>query len=162
MTDRVARERFGVSPKPGVARKLSCAVALGCAMAFAAPLALARSPWWDEAKIRVKVHEHAFHRVTANAIGCSVRVRLYFDAPASGYAEPAPERNHYRFSAQVTLSDNQTFISEAFDNGEGGARVFAFSHDTTSQGCWAESEHTLRKVDVHACRGVGCVPEPFE
>jgi hypothetical protein len=150
----------------GNARQRSAALVLGLAVALglsvAAPLALAKSAWWDEATLRVTVHEHAFHRVTANAIGCSVRVRLYFDAPASRYGEPLPERNHYRFSAQVSLSDARTIVSEPFDNTQLGARVMAFSHDTTSQGCWAESEHTLRKVDVHACRGVGCVPEPFE
>lgn len=124
--------------------------------------AFARSLWWDEARIGVKVHDHAFHRVTANAIGCSVRVRLYFDAPFAGYQEPLPERNHFRFSAQVTLSDNQSFVSETFHNVEAGARVFAFSHDSSAEGCWANREHSLRKVDVHACRGVGCVPEPFE
>lgn len=132
-----------------------------CAVLLAAP-ALAKSLWWDEARIGVKVHDHAFHRVTANAIGCNVRVRLYFDAPYSGYQEPAPERNHFRFSAQVTLSDNQSFVSETFDNAEAGARVFAFSHDSSADGCWGEREHSLRKVDVHACRGVGCVPQPFE
>jgi hypothetical protein len=132
------------------------------ASAFVAGPALAKSLWWDEARIGVKVHDHAFHRVTANAIGCQVRVRLYFDAPFAGYQEPAPERNHFRFTAQVTLSDDQRFVSEAFDNIEAGARVFAFSHDSRDEGCWAKLEHTLRKVDVHACRGVGCVPKPFE
>jgi hypothetical protein len=124
--------------------------------------ALARSSWWDEARIQVQVHDHHFQRVTANAIGCSVRVRLYFDAPSSAYGEPAPERNHYRFIAQVTLSEGQRFVSEVFDNSEAGARVFAFSHDSASQGCWAEREHTLRKVDVHACRGAGCEPHSFD
>ena len=132
------------------------------ASAFIAGPALAKSLWWDEARIGVKVHDHAFHRVTANAIGCQVRVRIYFDAPFAGYQEPAPQRNHFRFAAQVSLSDNQRFVSEPFDNIEAGARVFAFSHDSGAEGCWAEREHTLRKVDVHACRGVGCVPEPFE
>jgi hypothetical protein len=146
------------APRSGRAGALG--ITLG--VALTAPLALAKSPWWDEAKIRVMVHDHVFHRVTANAIGCSVRVRLHFDAPHSGYGEPAPERNYYRFSAKVSFSDGQGFVSEPIGNAEGGARVIAFSHDTTEQGCWAEREHTLRKVDVHACRGAGCVPEPFE
>jgi hypothetical protein len=124
--------------------------------------ALARSPWWDEAQIQVRVHEHAFHRVTANAVGCSVRVRLYFDAPASEYGEGASERNHYRFLARVSLDADSAFSSPVFDNGEVGARVFAFSYDTSAEGCWAEREHALRKVDVHACRGERCIPKPFE
>jgi hypothetical protein len=135
---------------------------IALASVFAAAPALAKSLWWDEARIGVKVHDHAFNRVTANAIGCTVRVRLHFDAPLAAYQEPAPERNHFRFAAQITLSEGQRFVSEPFDNVEAGARVFAFSHDSGPEGCWAEREHTLRKVDVHACRGVGCVPEPFE
>ena len=126
----------------------------------AAP-ALAAPGWWSEANVRVKVHEHAFHRVTANAVGCRVRVRLYFDAPATEYREPAAERNHYRFQARVVFSDGTEFSSEVFDNAEIGARVYAFSHDTTAKGCWAEQEHGLRKLDVHACRGERCVPEAF-
>jgi hypothetical protein len=139
---------------------LGMAALLGLSAATASTLA--RSPWWDEAQIQVRVHEHAFHRVTANAQGCSVRVRLYFDAPASEYREAARERNHYRFQARVALDADPAFSSKVFDNTEVGARVFAFSYDTTSEGCWAEREHGLRKVDVHACRGEACVPKPFD
>jgi hypothetical protein len=128
---------------------------------LAAP-ALAASAWWDEASIRVAVHDHAFHRITANAIGCSVRVRLYFSAPESGYRDSVADRNQYHFRARVQLSDDQSFDSEVFDNGVAGARVFSFSHDTRPEGCWAEGERSLRKVDVHACRGKGCVPEAFD
>lgn len=127
-----------------------------------APAAQAASAWWEEAQIRVKVHEHAFHRVTANAVGCVLRVRLYFKAPEEAYRDSASERNHYRFRARVVLSDSRSFDSEAFDNAVGGARVFAFSHDTAKEGCWAEREHSLRKVDVHACRGQVCWPESFD
>lgn len=135
-------------------------LALACLL-LAAPL-LAASTWWDEASLRVQVHEHAFHRVTANAIGCVVRVRLYFRAPEAAYAGGASERNHYRFRARVSLSGERRFDTEVFDNGAAGARVFALSHDTAPEGCWAEERRSLRKVDVHACRGRGCVPEPFD
>ena len=118
--------------------------------------------WWDEGALQLRVHEHAFQRGTVNAVGCQVRVRLYFDAPASSYQEAAPERNHYRFRAEVKLSGGQRIVSDIFDNAEAGLRVFAFSHDTTSEGCWADTEHKLRKVDVHACRGRRCTPEAFE
>ena len=126
------------------------------------PAALAAGPWWDEAQVGVRVNEHAFSRVTANGVGCSVRLRLHFDAPAAKYAEPVAERNHFRFRAYVQLSDGASLTSEIFDNAEPGARVYAFSRDTASEGCWAERAHTLRKLDVHACRGVRCVPEAFE
>jgi hypothetical protein len=124
--------------------------------------ALAASTWWDEAEVGVRVNEHAFSRLTANGIGCDVRVRLHFDAPAARYAEPAAERNHFRFRAQVLLSDGASINSEIFDNAQAGARVYAFRHDTAPEGCWADRAHTLRRLDVHACRGVRCVPEAFE
>jgi hypothetical protein len=138
------------------------ALACSSAVALGAPLARAESKWWDEARIQVKVHDHVFHRVTANALGCSVRVRLHFDAPSSAYGEPAPDRNHYRFSVQMRFSDDRSFVSEPVANDQSGARVISFKHDTTGEGCWAEQAHTVRKVDVHACRGVGCLPQPFE
>jgi hypothetical protein len=137
-------------------------VRLAAACLLLSAPALAASAWWDEASIRVQVHEHAFHRVTANAIGCLVRVRLYFNAPEAAYRDGSSERNHYRFRARVLLSDERSFDTEVFDNGVGGARVFAFSHDTGTEGCWAEKQRSLRKVDVHACRGRACVPEPFD
>jgi hypothetical protein len=136
-------------------------IRLAAACLLLAAPALAAAAWWDEASIRVQVHEHAFHRVTANAIGCLVRVRLYFSAPEAAYADASSERNHYRFRARVLLSDERSFDTEVFDNAVGGARVFAFSHDTGAEGCWAEKQRSLRKVDVHACRGQACLPEPF-
>ena len=138
---------------------------LGGALVVASALgtsALAAAPWWDEAQVGVRVNEHAFSRVTANGVGCSVRLRLHFDAPPAKYAEPAAERNHFRFRASVQLSDGASVESDIFDNAETGARVYAFSHDTASEGCWAERAHTLRKLDVHACRGLRCVPEAFD
>jgi hypothetical protein len=125
-------------------------------------LAVGAAPWWDTAQVEVKVHEHAFHRVTINRVGCQVRVRLYFDAPQAAYREAAAARNQYRFRAELKLSGGQRFVSDVFDNREAGARVFAFSHDSQSQGCWAEEGRKLRKVDVHACRGDRCTPESFE
>ena len=124
--------------------------------------AFAAAPWWDEAKLGVRVNDHAFTRVTANGAGCSVRLRLHFEAPPEKYAEPAAERNHFRFRALVLLSDGASIESEIFDNAVPGARAYAFSRDTASEGCWAERSHTLRKLDVHACRGLRCVPEAFE
>jgi hypothetical protein len=136
---------------------------LGIALSVLPALAVAAgAAWWDGAPLQLEVHEHTFKRVTANGIGCQVRVRLYFDAPEAGYRDAAAGRNHYRFRAQVKLSGGQTFVSEVFDNREGGARVFPFSYDTRSEGCWAEEERKLRKVDVHACRGERCTPEAFE
>jgi hypothetical protein len=136
-------------------------LSLAVALAAAGP-SLAKSKWWEAAEVGVKVHEHAFHRLTANGVGCQIRVRLYFDAPHAGYRDADAERNRYRFRAELKLSGGKRFVSEVFDNSEGGPRVFAFSHDTQGQGCWAEGEPKLRKLDVHACRGERCTPEVFE
>lgn len=130
-------------------------------LAAAAPLG-AKSSWWEAAEVGVRVHEHAFDRLSANGVGCQVRVRLYFDAPHAAYSDPAEARNQYRFRAQVKLSGGKSFVSETFKNGEPGRRVFEFSHDTEAEGCWAESGYKLRKLDVHACRGARCTPEVFE
>lgn len=133
---------------------------LSC-LAAAAPLA-AKSSWWQAAEVGVKVHEHAFHRLSVNGVGCQARVRLYFDAPHAAYADAAEARNHYRFRAEIKLSGGKSFVSEVFRNSEPGPRVFEFSHDTAADGCWADSEHKLRKLDVHACRGARCTPEVFD
>ncbi len=131
-------------------------------LANAVPAFAAPSAWWDGASIAVKVHDHAFHKVSANAIGCEVRVRLFFEAPAASYSEPAAGRNHYRFRAQIRMSGGHDFESDVFDNSEPGRRVFAFTFDSQMQGCWADETRNLRKVDVHACRGPTCVPKSFE
>jgi hypothetical protein len=122
----------------------------------------AGAAWWDRAPLQIVVHNHPFQRVSANGVGCAVRVRLYFDAPLAGYRDPDPARNHYRFRAVVKLSEGKNITSDVFDNAESGMRVFAFSADTQADGCWAESEHKLRKVDVHGCRGERCTPQAFE
>lgn len=117
--------------------------------------------WRDTEQLRVRLFDHAFTRAMLNDARCEVRVRLYFDAPAEGYREPTPARNHYRFLAEVKLYGGKKFVSELFDNTEPGARVYAFSHDTSSEGCWAAQEHELLKVDVHGCRGALCKPQRF-
>jgi hypothetical protein len=126
------------------------------------PSAAAAPVWRGSAPLAVQVFEHSFQRINANDVGCVVRVRLYFDAPATSYREPSAVRNHYRFLAEIKLSGGNRFVSEVFSNTEPGARVFAFSHDTALEGCWAKQDLKLRKVDVHACRGANCVPQKFD
>jgi hypothetical protein len=138
------------------------ACAWSAAVALPQPAWAAGPVWRDSAELPVKVFEHAFRRVDANDVDCLVRVRLHFDAPAAAYQEPSPVRNHYRFIAEVKLSGGNHFQSEIFSNTEPGARVFAFSYDTTTEGCWAKQALKLRRVDVHACRGARCVPQKFE
>lgn len=139
-------------------------IVLGCLVApvVASRAANAEARWWREASIGVTAHEHAFHRITANNHQCVVRVRLYFDAPTAGYRAPATSRNQYRFIAEVKFSGGHEFVSEPFVNREPGARVFAFSHDSQFDGCWADADRKLRKVDVHACRGESCKVRGFD
>lgn len=142
--------------------RLGAACACWAAAALPLPARAAGPVWRDSAELPVKVFEHAFRRVDANDVDCVVRVRLHFDAPPAAYQEPSPVRNHYRFIAEVKLSGGNHFQSEVFSNTEPGARVFAFSYDTASEGCWAKQALKLRKVDVHACRGAKCTPQKFE
>lgn len=156
---------FQAPPAAGIAstaRHGKVALLLALAVGLVpGPAAAAGPVWRDDAALAVKVFEHAFARVTANDVGCVVRVRLYFDAPASGYQDAAPQRNHYRFLAEIKLSGNNRFVSEVFSNKEPGARVFELSHNTALEGCWAQQALKLRKVDVHACRGSKCTPHGF-
>jgi len=141
--------------------RLAAAGALVASLTLPSQRLAAAPVWRDSAPLAVRVFEHLFQRVDANDVGCVVRVRVHFDAPASAYQEPAAVRNHYRFIAEVKLSGGNHFQSEVFSNTEPGARVFAFSHDTALEGCWAKQELKLRKLDVHACRGSECVPQAF-
>lgn len=158
MSSSIARAFFDVRTPRYVGRALLLALA---ASAAPSPTHAAGPVWRDEAELAVRVFEHPFQRVTANDVGCVVRARLYFDAPASGYQEAAPQRNHYRFLAEIKLSGGNRFVSEVFSNTEPGARVYELSYNTALEGCWAQQALKLRKVDVHACRGSKCTPQGF-
>jgi len=114
------------------------------------------SDWWHEANPQVTVHEHSFYRVTLNNIGCQLRVRLYVDAPFERYRDEDDAKNHYRFQALLKLAGGRSITSPPFNNDAAGLRVFAFTHDSTGEGCWAKEPRKLRKLDVNACRGQGC------
>lgn len=122
----------------------------------------AASSWWHEAPLKIVAHDHRFYRVTANAIGCEVRVRLHFDAPQDRYRDPAASSNHYRFLAQLKMSGGDRFLSEVLSNRQAGPRVFSFTYDSQFDGCWAEQERRIRKVNIHSCRGKGCTPRGFK
>jgi hypothetical protein len=124
--------------------------------------ALAASKWWHQVPLNVDVHEHAFHKATANDVDCVVRYRLYFVAPPKQYGDDRNEvRNHYRMRAQVKLG-NHVVLSPEFINSAPGRRVYAFSQDTSAEGCWAKEKQKLWQVNVHACRGSRCRVKPFE
>lgn len=145
-------------------RRTFAAAAAAASLAFggvAAAEGKKGQQWRHEAALSLTVHEHSFRRAVASASSCEVEVRLHFDAPATAYAEPVSERNHYRFVAQIKLSGGKSFLSPVLSNSKPGPRVISFRHDSGGQGCWAESRRKLRKVDVRACRGEGCTPRAF-
>ena len=118
--------------------------------------------WSQTATVSVKVHDHAFNEARVEADGCTLRFRVYFDAPEKAYKDRNVVRNWYRFVAQAKLKKGQTVTSKLFFNRSPGRRVYAFSEDTTGAGCWAKEKNGLINVDVNACRGERCVVEPFE
>jgi hypothetical protein len=53
-------------------------------------------------------------------------------------------------------------LSPIFFSQKPGDHRFAFSFDTTRDGCWARSDQRVIGVDVEGCRGKGCNVEPFQ
>ena len=121
---------------------------------------VASAAWVQQAEIRVKTHGHEFHKVRVESTDCSVRYRLYFTAPAEAY--PEGQYRHYQFRARVRFQSGKSFVSPVFGNPGSGERVYERSYDTTSEGCWAQSEQKLQALDVEACRGRGCEPAQFQ
>lgn len=118
--------------------------------------------WSQGAMIDVRVHEHVFDRVHVESSGCSVTAKLHFSAPEQGYRSGARERDYHRFRARIRLTEGRGLESPVFGNPKPGRRLYTFTYDTASEGCWAEQQHKLQGVDVEACRGRRCVPKTFE
>lgn len=118
--------------------------------------------WSQSALLDVRVHDHRFDRVSIESAGCSLTARLSFEAPEGGYSSSSPERNYHRFKARVRLTSDQAITSPVFGNSKAGRRQYTFSYDTSDQGCWAKAPHKLQGVDVEACRGRRCQPDPFK
>lgn len=118
--------------------------------------------WSQSALINVKVHDHTFDRVSLESSECSVTARLHFAAPEEGYASGQPHRDYHRFKARIRLTNDKSLASPVFGNPKAGRRLYTFTYDTTAEGCWAKEQHKLQGVDVEACRGRRCEPEPFK
>ena len=118
--------------------------------------------WSQSALINVKVHDHTFDRVRIASSDCSVTAHLHFGAPKDGYDSGTRERNYHRFKAGIRLTNDQAIVSPLFGNPKPGRRMYTFTYDTTSEGCWAKEQHKLKGVDIEACRGRRCEPEPFK
>jgi hypothetical protein len=133
---------------------------LSASAALLAPtLALA---WTQEAPFGARVHKHEFSRVVLSGDGCTLKTRLFFDAPDEAYKDEIPSRNYYRFHARIKLDSAHAVITHYFHNDAPGARVYDYEQDTTSEGCWAKAENHPQAVNVEGCRGRGCKPEDFK
>ncbi|HEY4104570.1 MAG TPA: hypothetical protein VGM44_11800 [Polyangiaceae bacterium] len=132
---------------------VSSAALLVPALAFA---------WTEKAPFSARVHKHEFSNVSLTNDGCTLKARLFFDAPEEAYKDEVPSRNYYRFHARIKLDGDRVVLTRFFHNDAPGAREYDYDQDTTSDGCWAKTEVHPRGVDVEGCRGRGCTPEPFK
>lgn len=139
--------------------RLTRSIIIGAALLLLPALARA---WTQDQPFGARVHKHEFSRVLLTAEGCTLKARLYFDAPAEAYENETASRNYYRFHARIKLDNEHVLFSGVFHNQTPGAHVFDFQEDTTASGCWAKSESHPRAVDVEGCRGRGCAPAPFK
>lgn len=133
---------------------------------FATLAALVGSPaialaWGQKAPFGVKVHEHAVHDVELAGNDCAIAYKLFFSAPADGYASRAENRNYYLFRTRIKLQSGKQLTPPVFGNAGPGERVYEQSYDTSAEGCWAKEPQKLLGVDVEACRGRGCTPDPL-
>lgn len=117
--------------------------------------------WTQESPLVVRVHEHELHDVELAATGCSLDYKLFFSAPAAAYASRAATRNYFVFRARIKFHGGKVVTLPLFGNAAPGERVYARSHDTSGEGCWIKEPQRLMGVDVEACRGRGCTPNPF-
>lgn len=118
--------------------------------------------WTQEQEFVARVHKHEFSRVLLTAEGCTVKARLFFDAPAEAYESETASRNYYRFHARIKLDSAHVLLTGVFHNQTPGPHTFDYQEDTTAHGCWAQRESHPFGVDVEGCRGRGCTPAPFK
>lgn len=141
-------------------KALATALLLGAA--FATPSASASQPWSTTIRSNTTVHEHSFDRLLVKGDGCTVSVKVSFDAPAKAYQASVPARNSYLFRARVKLKGGQEVASEVFRSGSPSRRGFTFTQDTTADGCWAKEKNAPIDLKVVGCRGKRCRVPDFE
>ncbi len=118
--------------------------------------------WSQKADFGARIHKHEFSRVLLANDGCTLKTRLFFDAPEEAYKDEYPVKNYYRFHARIQLDNGHQVVTHFFHNDAPGAREYDYDQDTTSEGCWAKTEAHARDVNVEGCRGRGCTPEAFK
>jgi hypothetical protein len=123
-----------------------------------APAVLA---WSQGADFGATVHGHAFSRVEVESADCTLNYRIFFNAPAEGYASGARPRNVYLFRSRIDFASGKSAVVPVFANRAPGARVYENHFDSTADGCWVKDKQALRGVKVEGCRGDGCTPEPL-
>ncbi len=133
-------------------------VAVGAALLVPA-IALA---WTQEQQFAARVHKHEFSRVQLSSEGCTLKARVFFEAPAEAYESETASRNYYRFHARIKLDSEHVLLTGVFHNQTPGPHTFDYQEDTTAKGCWAKREGHAFGVDVEGCRGRGCTPAPFK
>ncbi len=72
--------------------------------------------WTQEQEFVARVHKHEFSRVLLTAEGCTVKARLFFDAPAEAYESETASRNYYRFHARIKLDSAHVLLTGVFHN----------------------------------------------
>lgn len=114
-------------------------------------------PWENSASVAVTVNGHAFHDVHVAGRGCTLALRVLFEAPEKGYSDPKNKvRNYHLFRARMKFAKGQTVTSKTFGNGGAGERAYEFQEDTSGAACWAKEPNEIVKVDVIGCRGHVC------
>src|SRR5262245_45608874 len=80
--------------------------------------------WNQSALFGARIHHHEFEEVAIENNGdCKLGVHLSFKAPAEGYKDVSPARNHYRFIGRLKL-DGKTVITPFFYNDKPGSRIY--------------------------------------
>ena len=125
--------------------------------------ALTARAWTQKGPFSATIHGHEFQSAeVTGGDGCSVSVRLRFQAPPEKYRHHAAAMNVYRFRARVELSEGKLVLSRVFNNREPGARSYQFTYDTSAEGCWSRQLHKLVNVDVEGCHSRGCRVKDFK
>ena len=118
--------------------------------------------WGSSVLFSASVWGHKFSEVLVEAVDCSVKVRVKYDAPSNAYKSRLADMNHYRFKARARFASGAKAQGPVFSSTKPGAEAHTFSFDSSAEGCWARQKQALVAMDVEGCRGVGCTVEPFK
>jgi len=131
---------------------------------FAGVFAVASSAfaWSQSSEFGARVHGHEYKRVVVESTDCKINYRLFFSAPADGYASAVKARNVYLFRSRIDFLDGKSATIPVFANRGAGERVYENTFDSTAQGCWAKTPQKVVAVKVEACRGDGCTPQQIQ